>query len=183
MIHGPPLADGTGQAANATLLLLGAGFVAWIAVRRLRGKALPRVPRPVAWAALGVAVALAALGLLLPSILAPSRARPASTVRIQISSPSQGQVLHGTQDAPALVPVRILVMGGRIVPFTSTRLRADEGHIHLFLDGALVSMSAATGASLDVAPGSHVLQVEFVAADHAPFDPRVVSTVRFTVVP
>ena len=35
----------------------------------------------------------------------------------------------------------------------------------------------------DVAPGLHVLRVEFVAQDHAPFDPRVVVTVSFTVKP
>jgi len=33
-----------------------------------------------------------------------------------------------------------------------------------------------------VTPGSHVLKAEFVAADHAPFNPRVVSAeVIFTV--
>jgi hypothetical protein len=31
----------------------------------------------------------------------------------------------------------------------------------------------------DVSPGPHTLQAEFVAADHAPFDPRVTAAVRF----
>ena len=30
----------------------------------------------------------------------------------------------------------------------------------------------------DLPPGSHTLQAEYVAADHAPFDPRVTAAVR-----
>jgi hypothetical protein len=30
-------------------------------------------------------------------------------------------------------------------------------------------------------PGQHVLQVEFVAADHAPFEPRVLTQAAFQV--
>jgi hypothetical protein len=30
-------------------------------------------------------------------------------------------------------------------------------------------------------PGQHVVQVEFVAADHAPFDPRVLTQTAFQV--
>lgn len=67
-------------------------------------------------------------------------------------------------------------------PFTSTRLQSDEGHIHLFLDGALVSMSLVLSRSLDVEPGRNVLQAEFAAADHGPFDPRVRTSVAFQVV-
>jgi hypothetical protein len=33
----------------------------------------------------------------------------------------------------------------------------------------------------DLAPGTHVLRVEFVASDHAPFDPRVVTQAVFEV--
>jgi hypothetical protein len=32
-------------------------------------------------------------------------------------------------------------------------------------------------------PGQHLVQVEFVAADHAPFDPRVLTQAAFTVKP
>jgi hypothetical protein len=179
-----PLADGAGQ-ANATLLLLGAAFIGWIAVRRLRGKALDKVPRGLAWVALTGAVALAGLGVALPSLLSPSSStsRPSSAARIEITSPADGQVFAGSTSAQALVPVEVRLLGARIVPFTSTRLRPDEGHLHLFLDGSLVSMSGGTTTSLDVGVGAHVLRVEFVASDHAPFDPPVTTSVRFTVRP
>ena len=32
-------------------------------------------------------------------------------------------------------------------------------------------------------PGQHVVQVEFVAADHAPFEPRVLTQAAFQVAP
>ena len=179
------LADGAGQAANATLLLLGAAFIGWLAVRALRGKALLRVPRAVAWTGLAAAVILAVLALLLPSLVspAPSAARPSSTATIDIVSPTEGEVFEGTARGPAHVLVQIRVLGARIVPLTSTHLRPDQGHVHLFLDGSLVSMTAGTTASLDAGPGTHVLGAEFVASDHGPFDPRVQATVRFVVRP
>jgi hypothetical protein len=179
------LADGTGQAANATLLLLGAALIGWLAVRTIRGKSLLRVPRAVAWAGLAVAVTLAGVALLLPSLVSPtpSATHPSSTATIQIVSPTQDEVFEGTTGTPARVLVQIRVVGARIVPLTSTRLRPDEGHVHLFLDGSLVSMTAGTTASLDAGPGTHVLGAEFVASDHGPFDPRVQATVRFVVRP
>jgi hypothetical protein len=52
----------------------------------------------------------------------------------------------------------------------------------LSLDGALVSMTYGTAQTIDVAglsPGEHTLEAEFVAVDHAPFDPRVRATQTF----
>jgi hypothetical protein len=179
------LADGAGQTANATLLLLGAAFIGWLAARALRGKALFRLPRAVAWAGVVAAVLLAALALLLPSLVspAPGATRPASTAGIHIVSPTENEVFRGTENAPARVMVVIRVLGARIVSLTSTRLRPDEGHVHLFLDGSLVSMAGGTTASLEAGPGTHVLRTEFVASDHGPFDPRVQDAVRFLVRP
>jgi hypothetical protein len=65
---------------------------------------------------------------------------------------------------------------------TSTDLRPDQGHLHVVLDGSLVSMTSGTSQTLtDLTPGGHLLQVEFVANDHAPFDPRVLAAVSFEV--
>jgi hypothetical protein len=33
----------------------------------------------------------------------------------------------------------------------------------------------------NLTPGPHLLQVEFVATDHAPFDPRVIAVTSFQV--
>jgi hypothetical protein len=55
------------------------------------------------------------------------------------------------------------------------------GHIHVELDGVVVSMNYDLGQTIRVPdPGTHTLRVEFVAADHRPFDPRVFADVAFT---
>jgi hypothetical protein len=65
--------------------------------------------------------------------------------------------------------------------FTSTNLTPDEGHVHLFVDGRLVSMSYGLDANVWIAPGTHTLLAAFVAVDHAPFNPPVQASVPFRV--
>jgi hypothetical protein len=80
--------------------------------------------------------------------------------------------------------VRLDLAGARIVSHTTTRIRPDQGHIHLLVDGKLVAMNYGLNERLpDLTPGQHLVQVEFVAADHAPFDPRVLTQAAFTVKP
>ncbi len=93
-------------------------------------------------------------------------------------SPREGEVFRGD---PATIQVEIHLEGARIVPFSSLRLVPNEGHIHLYLDGSLVTMSTGLDARIVAPPGDHELKAEFVAVDHAPFDPRVVTTVSFSV--
>jgi hypothetical protein len=54
---------------------------------------------------------------------------------------------------------------------------------HVDLDGPLISMLGGTSANVPDTPGQHTLQVEFVAVDHGPFDPRVRATGAFDVTP
>ena len=63
---------------------------------------------------------------------------------------------------------------------TSLHLVPDTGHIHLYLDGHLESVTGVT-ARISVPPGRHTLEAEFVALDHLPFRPRVTATVTFDV--
>ena len=50
------------------------------------------------------------------------------------------------------------------------------------LDDQLISMTSHLESVLpDLAPGMHLLKIEFVANDHAPFDPRVIAAVSFEV--
>jgi hypothetical protein len=54
----------------------------------------------------------------------------------------------------------------------------------VILDGQLISMNyQLQNAIPDVTPGPHLLQAEFVASDHAPFDPRVIAVTSFEVKP
>ena len=53
---------------------------------------------------------------------------------------------------------------------------------HLYLDGALVSMTGLE-TRITAPPGVHTLEAEFVAVDHAPFQPRVRASVTFRTGP
>jgi hypothetical protein len=110
----------------------------------------------------------------------PSLSRPSTTAQLEIVAPRSGEVIHGD---PASVPVQLHLVGGTVVPTTSLRLVPNEGHIHLYLDGSLVSMTTGLGAIVTVAPGQHELRAEFVAVDHLPFQPRLLATITFTVRP
>jgi hypothetical protein len=102
--------------------------------------------------------------------------RPSTEATLTIVSPEDGDVLGSSVD------VAIELDGARVVSQTSTDLRPDEGHIHVLLDDELVSMTDGLEQTLrDVEPGLHILKVEFVANDHAPFDPRVIEAVAFEV--
>jgi len=98
-------------------------------------------------------------------------ARPASTARLTILTPRNGQTIR--RQSPE---VRLDLAGAKIVSQTTTRIRPDQGHIHLLVDGKLVAMNYGLNERLPtLTPGQHLVQVEFVAADHAPFDPRVLT--------
>jgi hypothetical protein len=105
--------------------------------------------------------------------------RPSSTAKLSIVAPKVGEVVHGSS-----VDLRVELRGARIVPATTTNIVPDEGHLHVLLDDTLISMTQGTEQTIpNVSPGPHRIQVEFVASDHAPFDPRVVSVVAFEVKP
>ena len=108
--------------------------------------------------------------------LPPAQARPRSTATLAFIAPAPGTVISGTT-----LHVRLRLAGAEIVPQTSTNLSPDKGHIHLILDGQVVSMAYGVEQDVPVTPGLHILQAEFVATDHFPFNPRVISTVTFTV--
>jgi hypothetical protein len=101
--------------------------------------------------------------------------RPSSPARVAILSPTNGQVVHGSD-----VKIRVQLTGAKIVPATTTDIVPTKGHLHVYLDDQIVSMNfKLTGDIGDVTPGMHVLRVEFVASDHLPFDPRVFTAVTF----
>lgn len=105
--------------------------------------------------------------------------RPSSPAELTIVSPRNGQTVR--QDHPEL---RLDLRGAEVVSQTSTRVRGDQGHLHLSVDGKLVNMNYGLRAKLPpLSPGQHVVQVEFVAADHIPFEPRIMTQAAFEVAP
>ena len=110
---------------------------------------------------------------------AVAAARPSSPAKLIITRPKNGQTVR--QQRPEL---HLELDGGKIVSQTTTRVQGDEGHIHLHVDGKLVAMNYGLRQRLPaLPPGQHVVQVEFVAADHAPFEPRILTQAAFEVAP
>jgi hypothetical protein len=181
---------GNADESLAIFMVFVALWVGWTGWSRLKGTGFPRMPRPAAFGLLGVAGAVLVASAFVPRALlgprtvasaTPSGPRPASTATLAFRSPRPGQEVSGEE-----LEVLLDLNGGRITDATSTIVAPDVGHIHLSLDGQLVSMTYGTVQVIDlrtVPPGRHTLQAEFVAADHAPFDPRVVASVTFVKEP
>jgi len=103
--------------------------------------------------------------------------RPSSPASVAIAEPATGSTVSGET-----VHVVVSLTGAKIVSATTTNLKPDEGHLHLYVDNVLVSMNYGLEQDVPVHAGTYVLKAEFVAADHAPFSPRVWSPeVFFTV--
>lgn len=105
--------------------------------------------------------------------------RPSSTAKLSIVDPKVDEVVHGSS-----VDLRVQLRDAKLVPVTTADIVPDEGHLHVLLDDRLISMTEGLEQTIsDITPGPHRIHVEFVASDHAPFDPRVVSVVAFEVKP
>ncbi len=103
--------------------------------------------------------------------------RPASTGKVTILSPTPNEVIPGT-----VLHVKLQLTGAHLVPVASATITPDTGHIHVSIDGKIKSLLA--GLNYDatgLTPGLHILSIEFVAADHGPFNPRVIVRQTFTV--
>jgi hypothetical protein len=136
-----------------------------------------------AFAELAIVVVLTACGSggsgssTTPASPTPSGPRPSSTATLTIVSPTNGEVVKGPT-----VDLKVDLKGGKIVQATSTVLVPNEGHLHVILDDKLISMTTGTELKIPaVAPGHHLIRVEFVANDHFPFNPRVLALTSFEV--
>jgi hypothetical protein len=120
-----------------------------------------------------------------PTNAAASGSRPSSPAVVMVVQPTAGAAITPTPCPGAsgsCVHIKLSLTGATIVSATSTDIRPDQGHVHLYVDNVLVSMNYGLEQDLPVHTGTYVLKAEFVAADHAPFNPRVWSPeVLFTV--
>lgn len=179
------LAHAAGTDESLSLIMLFGGiWLGWIGWSRLRGKGFGRVPTWGAYAMLAGAATLVVAATFVPrKLIGPSTTavasgpRPASTATLAFIEPTPAM----RTDADALT-VRLELQGATLTQTTSTAVSPDTGHIHLSLDGFLISMSGDTTQVIDLrdlTPGKHTLSAEFVANDHLSFDPPVVAQVTF----
>jgi len=103
--------------------------------------------------------------------------RPASPAVVTIVEPKNGATVPA-QGAT----LQVKLTGATLTSVTSQDISPTEGHLHVSVDDQLISMTSGLKETLpDLAPGRHTLQVEFVASDHLPFDPRVITRGFFEV--
>jgi hypothetical protein len=182
----PIVAHASGADESMSLVMLFAGiWVGWIGWSRLRGTGFPRLPHWGAWAAIGVAATLVITATFVPRMIVGTgiptavagAPRPSSPAKLSFADPRPNAKESGDD-----MTVRMDLQNATLTPLTTTVITPDTGHIHLSLDGTLISMSGDTLQVIDlrnVSPGQHTLTADFVAADHLPFDPPVTTSVTF----
>jgi hypothetical protein len=109
------------------------------------------------------------------STASPLGPRPSSPAALKIVVPKNGSTVVSSG-----AEVQVSLERATLVDVTSQDLSPTEGHLHVYVDDDLISMTSGLRQSLpDLEPGRHVVRVEFVAADHAPFEPRVLTQAVF----
>lgn len=160
-----PLAHtATSGGPNTEILLLGAGAIVLAIVFFLQKSASRRVSLVLAVA--GVAAITGAF------TLADDSAEGHRDVSIAIAAPEDGATVEA-----GTVPIEIRLAGAELASESSSD---DAGHLHVYVDGAVVDMPSALEVEVDLEPGEHDLEVEFVDADHAALDPPVTDAVTVT---
>ena len=146
---------------------------------RLRSQPTPTVRAALGASLAALLVACSQAGAPTHPAVTSSGPRPSTSATVEIVEPASSTTVSGTT-----THVVLRLNGATIVPQTTTAIRADQGHVHLYVNGVLVSMNYGLEQDIPVQPGTLLLKAEFVAADHAPFNPRVWSRdVVFTVKP
>ena len=112
-----------------------------------------------------------------PSSSTSATTRPTTAAKLAIVSPEPGATTGRT------IVLRLRLSGATVVPPSQvTGIEPTEGHIHVSVDGKLVSMAyGLTQTVRDLRPGEHTVLASFVASDHRPFANAVVATVVFVV--
>jgi hypothetical protein len=116
-------------------------------------------------------ITIGALGIA-ASLVVPnlgSTAPTTTSARISIVSPSDGDEVDAGE-----VAVEVDVKNGSVATSASD---TEGGHIHIFVDDAMVSMPYTTDSSVELTPGEHTITVEYVGTAHQSFEPRVTDEV------
>jgi cytochrome c oxidase assembly factor CtaG len=178
-----PIAGGPASSAQIALTVAGLGLAlaGWFMVARSRrGRSGP--------SRFGYALLLAGLLVFLggPDLIGSIAAYragppPPTRARLEVVEPRDGQVVPSSHVS---VGLRVLQPADGGVAWSPVSLLSPtQGHIHVYVDGRLVSMSLQPSLVVQVPPGRHAITVEYVASDHRSFSPPVVVRRQITIQP
>ena len=119
-----------------------------------------------------LALLVAALVLGVGSVGLMPKSPPARSLGVSIIRPRAGAIVAAGKP----IDVEVALKGGRLTK-SVTGTAPNAGHLHVLVDGAIVSMSASTVVPVTLSPGRHVIEVDFVAPNHLPFAPPVSDTI------
>ena len=145
----------------ALWVLAGAAFLGAFVYRSVR----PDKVAP-AWGLFALGAAFAVAAFIVPSLDGGTEAR------VAFSQPQDA----ATVPAREPIPIEIELTGGEIATSGSD----SGGHLHVFVDGSVISMPSTTTTEITLDPGEHELKVEYVDFQHAGFDPPVQQTITVT---
>lgn len=97
----------------------------------------------------------------------------ATQATVSIVSPQEGETVPANEP----VTVEIALAGGTLTQDMESD-DPNEGHLHLFVNGDLVAMPVSDQMQVELEPGENLIEVEFTQANHASFDPTVMTSVR-----
>ena len=145
----------------ALLIAAGVAFVGAFVFRSIKPD---KIGPP--WALFMTGVILVVVGLLVP------RLEGGSDAEVGFASLRDGATV------PASEPfeIEIDLTGGELASSNSS----SGGHLHIYVDGSVISMPSTTTAEVTLEPGEHELKVEYVDFQHASFDPPVHETISVT---
>jgi hypothetical protein len=105
----------------------------------------------------------------------PSGTVPAPDVTVEIQQPSDGDVMP----AGRTFSLDVQIEGGELTDDTQSS-DPTRGHLHVFVDGELIAMPATPTPEVQLEPGEHDVAVEFAAADHRSFSPKIIDEIEVT---
>ncbi|HVL64897.1 MAG TPA: hypothetical protein VM573_06970 [Actinomycetota bacterium] len=149
------------------MLLIGGAVVVLGVVFFVQKSTKPAVP-----------VVLVLAGLLVAAgsfLVGGPEAAPAGAASVTIVAPEDGATV------PAGEPFTVEVAAEGVE--LSSDFEAEDagvGHLHVFVDGELVSMPATATPQIELEPGEHRVMVELTQANHASFEPKVTDEITVT---
>ena len=145
----------------ALLIAAGVAFLGAFALRSIKPD-----KTGAAWAFFGAGALLAGASFILPNLGGGTDAT------VGFASPQDGD----TVPAGEPLTIDIDLEGGEL----ATSASDAGGHLHIYVDGSVVSMPSTTTVEVDLEPGEHELRVEYVDFGHASYDPPVQETITVT---